>query len=456
MFFYICAQPIILFAQPADTVLTYDEFLENMLRYHPVAKKADLKIDWANAQNQKARGTLDPKIQADWSQKNFEDKLYFRNYQVKFNIPTRYGINFTGGYENSNGVFLNPENTTGNFGLWNAGVEVNLLQGLLVNERRTALEQAKVFQNLAKNEQRIILNDLIYNASAAYLNWQQFSAFNNILIQNLEITNKYYKNTKTSYLGGEKTGMDTLEAYILFQDALTDLQKGEQELLKAKQDLENFLWFDNAPITLKSSTKPENYNTQIFRPLQKLNNALLEHPIIEASLNKLSVLEIEQRLKREKLKPKLKVKYNPLLSTNENNPLPAYAINDFKWGFGFSVPLFRRTEKAEVQLGQIKMEETQLDIINKRNVLENKIDNSWQQQILLQQQLVVLDQNIENYKQLLNGETIKFEYGESSVFLLNKRQEKFINGQLKRIELFIKRQYEVLKFLYFSNQLIDS
>ncbi|MFT5169157.1 MAG: hypothetical protein ACI8P3_004405, partial [Saprospiraceae bacterium] len=70
------------------------------------------------------------------------------------------------------------------------------------------------------------------------------------------------------------------------------------------------------------------------------------------------------------------------------------------------------------------------------------------------QQFNLLNQNVENYKRLLDGENEKFRFGESSVFLLNKRQEKYINGQIKLIEIFIKSQIEILNFLYYSNQLI--
>ena len=87
--------------------------------------------------------------------------------------------------------------------------------------------------------------------------------------------------------------------------------------------------------------------------------------------------------------------------------------------------------------------------------MQNKIESGWQQLLLLQEQLILLSNNVENYKRLLDGENEKFNYGESSVFLLNKRQEKYINGQLKLIETYIKRQMELLNFLYFSNQLVN-
>lgn len=440
----------------STTLLTYKEYLGNILSYHPVAKKADLRISLAKAEMLGAKGNLDPVLLSDWNQKSFDDKLYYRQYQAKLKLPTRLGIDVVGGYQNTEGDFINPENKTDDFGLWHLGIEANVLQGLFVNERKTALEQAKMFQNLATNQRQIILNDLVYNASAAYLIWQQYEYFKEVLTENKFIANNYVENTKQSFFNGEKTAMDTLEAFILYQDATAFLQKNELGLIKSRQNVENYLWYNEMPVALQENTKPENYKNEILPISEGFENSdLPNHPIILASINKLSYVEIEQKLKREKLKPKLKIKYNPLLKTSQNSLAPNFSINDYKWGFDFSMPLLLRSERADVQRGEVKIQETKLDIQNKRNELQNKIESSSAQQQLLQEQLVLLRQNVENYKRLLEGENEKFNYGESSVFLLNKRQEKYINGQLKLIETYIKQQIELLNFLYFSNQLTN-
>lgn len=443
--------------QSDDAELSFKDYLENIMRYHPLAEKANLKIQLGEAELLSAKGNLDPVVSANWNQKDFDDKLYYRQYQSKLRFPTILGLDIVGGYENTQGVFINPENVTDEFGLWNLGVELNVLQGLIVNERKTALDQAKVFQNLAKNEQQIALNDLVYNASSAYIFWQQYYYFEDVLLENISIASIYLENTKQSYFNGEKTEIDTLEAYILLQDAFTFLQKNELSLIKSRQEVENFLWFNEIPVLLQENTKPQNYTSPFLQQAMNFDAAnLVNHPMIMASVNKLSYFEIEQRLKREKLKPKLKVKYNPLLGTSSNSIAPIYSASDYKWGFDFSMPLPLRSERADIQRGAIKIKEIELDIRNKRNELQNKIESSLLQQIVVQEQLALLIQNVDNYKRLLDGETEKFNLGESSVFLLNKRQEKYIGGQLKLIEIYIKQQMEILKYLYYSNQLLQN
>ncbi|NND32653.1 MAG: TolC family protein [Saprospiraceae bacterium] len=440
-----------------STILTYREFMDNVIRFHPLSRKADLKSRMAEAEWLSARGNLDPVITSGWNEKNFDDKLYYRQFQGKLQIPiSRFGVDFVTGYENSDGTFLNPEYSTGTNGLWNAGVEVDVLQGLIVNERRIALDQARIFQDLAENERQIMLNQLLYEASIQYLQWQQFDAFRITLIENLELAINYLENTKQSFLNGEKTAMDTLEANILFQDASISLQKNEALLLKARQQLENFLWFNDMPVTLQPDTQPETSGNGLFVQSINLDNerAVVNNPIILAADNKITQNEIEQRLKREKLKPKFKIKYNPLLATSDAGLSPTFSAADFKWGFDFSFPLLLRSERADVQRGAIKIQELVLDRENKRNELENKLDATLQQQEILAGQLQLLQENVAGYRLLLEGENEKFRLGESSVFLLNKRQEKYIDGQLKLIELRLKLERERLNYLYYSNQLL--
>ena len=445
------------FGQVDSVVLTLSEYLENVIRYHPLSQKADLNIRLAAAELVGARGTLDPIIQADWNQKNFDDQLYYQNYRAKMVIPTRLGIDLVGGYENTEGVFLNPENKTDEFGLWQLGLEANVLQGLFVNERQTALELADVFQELAVNERQLSLNKLIYSASLAYLFWQQYVSYNEILLENATLADRYFQNTKQSFFNGEQTAMDTLEANIIYQDAIASIQKNNVALIKARQTVENFLWFNNVPVALQPRIVPENYQNSMFNlsavVLDSFN--LSNHPELQRAISELDYLEVEQRLKREKLKPKLKIKFNPLAQTAENSIRPSLSISNVQWGFDFSMPLLWRTERLDVERGEIKILESQLELENTRNNLLNAVEGSLQRRLVLDDQVALLTANVTNYRRLLDGENEKFRFGESSVFLVNRRQEKYINGQLKLIETYVNRQIELLNYLYYSNQLLN-
>ncbi len=438
------------FSQNEDVLFSYDEYIENILKYHPIAKKIDLKSKFAKAEMQLAKGFFDPKLNSTFKEKDFHDVIYYKRFNNKLIIPTPLGIDVVADYTKANGYYLNPENKTDYNGVWGLGLEANILQGLLVNKRKTALEKARIFQKSTKNEQDILFNELLYEASKSYLNWLKYNAYTEALTENKNIANTYFKNTKLLLENGEKTVIDTLEASISHKETLLKLQKNKALLIKAQQEVSNFLWYKDSFIALKPNTRPLDFDLDI----SNINNDIHLNPSIKLYNNKLAYYEAEQRLKKDKLKPKLKLKYKPLLSTSYNSLSPNFNIDDFKWSVDFSMPLFLRKERAQLKMSSLKLESVQYEIENKTNELQNKITASLEKQMVLRKQVVLLSQNINGYKLLLDGENEKFKYGESSVFLLNKRQEKYITSKLKLIDLKIKLKTEKLTYLFYTNSLI--
>ena len=439
----------------SSAIFTYDELISNILLYHPLAKKANLKDKLGEATILAARGQLDPKLTSGMEKKEFDGKLYYQTFASKLTIPTPIGIDVVGGYEDNEGVNLNPQNLTDENGLWHAGVELNVLQGLWNNERRTAVKQAKVYKQMANNEKQISINELIYNASYYYITWQKYYYYNNVLNKNIQIASKYLNNIRESFLNGEKTALDTIEAFILYQDAINTFNKNELKLVKSKNTVENYLWIEEYPVALQNNVTPENYiNTLVKNVDFKMVSNLSSIPEIQLSSNKISYLNIEQKLKKDKLKPKLKLKYNALLSTSDKSISPNYSASNIKWGFDFSMPLLFRKERGNIKKGLIKIEEEELSLDFKKTKLQNKLETSIQNKIILEEQIKVLEKSVDGYKKLLDGEFEKLRFGESSVFILNKRQEKYTTGQLKLIDTYIQVQLEIINFLYLSNQLI--
>ncbi|MEZ4888223.1 MAG: TolC family protein [Chitinophagales bacterium] len=443
-------------AQNDSIVLTYNVFLKNVLAHHPLSQQADLQSDFSEAAWLSAKGKFDPKLSSNWNEKYFADKHYYKIFEAGFQIPTWYGLTIAGGYENTEGVFLNPENKTDKNGLWALGIEANLLQGLRIDERRAALKQAEVFQKAAENERKMMLNELLFAASQAYFNWQLVFNTQQIIEGGRVLAEEYLEATRQLFRNGDKPAIDTLEAFLIVQDRVNQLQSNEINLLSTQQQLENFLWYDQVPLELQSSTIPENFNeTDFTLPVEvPLMQMMDNHPEILEKELKISQYEIEGVVKRDKLRPKLKVKYNPLLNTSENSLAPNYSTSNYKWGFDFSMPLLMRSERAAVQENQLKIKEVELDIVAKRNTLQNKLQATLAKQVLLEQQVNLQSQNVRNYEVLLNAERTKFSFGESSVFLLNKRQEKYLESSIKLTELTAKYQMAKVEYLFFGGNFL--
>ncbi|ANW96448.1 hypothetical protein AXE80_09220 [Wenyingzhuangia fucanilytica] len=435
-------------------ILSYKEFIFNVISEHPIAKSAHLKEKVANAKLLEAKGGLDPYLTSSIDQKDFDGKEYYNIFKNKIKIPTSLGVSLTGGFDNNSGYNLNPENTTTNQGLWSAGIEVDVLQGLLTNPRRTALKQAEVYQTIAKNQQLQLLNELVYEASKAYAEWQQYSSIYSILQDNLKLSERYLKNVKSSLASGEKTAVDTLEATVYLQNNLIDLVKYKQLLAEKRLKVENHLWLENIPIGLQSNIEPESNIIPHKSDEIPLDDNLDSIPIIAEKTAKKQSLILKQKLNREKLKPKLKVKYNQLLGTNVNNINPNFDIDNYKWGASLTFPIFFRSERGKYRESKYAVDEINYEIAYKKTEIHNKIVANKKNQHALIDQIELLEKNISGYQRLLQAETQKFNYGESSLFLINKRQEKLIESELKLLSSQNKLIINYLDYLLLTNRII--
>lgn len=436
-----------------DTVreLSLSHFIQTVIVEHPIAKQARLKTDFGETAIMLANGEFDPRLTADAKSKESEKFRYYRDVISSLTIPTPIGVDIVGGYRNTEGQLLNPQETTGADGQWFAGLEVNALQGVVIDARRAQLKQAQFVQDLNQNETQILLNELLYEAISTYIQWQQYYHILQVYNEGLELSQSYFENTKGSFLLGEKNAIDTLEAYIGVQDQRIKIYKAEQDLVAYRLKLQNFLWIDDVPQVLKSESLPQPIEQHLY-PINTsidIDSTLAIHPLISQKENKKQIEKVNLALKSDKLKPKLKLKYTPFLEA-QPDLTPVFNDQNFTWGVSFSMPLWLRTERAQIKRSEIKIQDVEYDIKNKQNELKNKALTALQGVERYAQMASLNKQNVSGYKRLLEAEQLRFSFGESSVFLVTKRQEKYIKTSAEYIK---SRAYEELARLEFLYQL---
>jgi outer membrane protein TolC len=423
--------------------LSYANFLQLVKQNHPLAKQANLIPKTANANTLLARGSFDPKLFYEFNNKFFDNKNYYELSNGGFKIPTWFGVEFKTGFERNQGLNLNPENTTPNQGLLYSQISVPLLQGLIIDERRSALKQAKLFQELSVYEKTNTVNELLYKAGKAYWDWQ-LSFTNAEVFQNaVKISQERVDAIKATSELGDRPAIDTVEAIIQLQDRIIAYQQALMDYRTKSLLLSNFLWLENdIPIELTDKTIPEiaaeNYDNEnaLLTNLTKLDSLINNHPSIKVYDFKLQQLSIEKKFKKDKLKPNLNFNYNPLF--DEKN-LSSGFQNNYKWGLVVLFPLLLRKERADLQLTKIKIENTTYETRNKRNELINKVKATFNEFNTFKNQIDIYSKNVLNYKRLWQSEKRMFDSGESSLFMINSREMSYINAQIKLNEIVNKR-----------------
>ncbi|WP_199269176.1 TolC family protein [Polaribacter sp. L3A8] len=422
------------------SVMTLSEFLSYVKNYHPIVKQANLVINESEAKLLKARGAFDPKIEVDFNKKQFKEKEYYNKLNAAFKIPTYYGIEFKANLENNDGYYLNPENTVPEDGLYSAGVSVSLLKGLLINTRMASLKQAKFFLNQAKEDQQILVNEILYNAALSYFNWLKTYHQNSVYKEFLTNAEIRFKATKRAFLEGEKPAIDTTEAGITLKSRKLNLEKARIKLVKSSLELSNYLWLnDNTPIELQDNIIPDIHtvnNVDTTFNIALFNNAnfnIDKHPKIKSLAYKIKSLSIDKNLKLNNLLPKLDVQYNFL--TENGNQINSLNTQNYKAGINFKVPLFLRKERGDFKLSKIKLQDKKFENEVAKVAIKNKVNAILQELSSYVLQNSLTTDIVRDYGTMLKAEDRKFFLGESSLFLVNYREVKLIEAKLKAIDL---------------------
>jgi outer membrane protein TolC len=438
-------------AQEINPVLTFEEYLGYVKEHHPLMKQANLTLSIAEANILRARGAFDPKIEVDYDRKKFKGTEYYDQFNATFKIPTWYGIEFKTNFEENTGEFLNPNVTLPEGGLYSAGVSFSLAQGFLINERMAALKQAKFFEKQSQADRDYLVNNLLFEASQAYFEW--LAATNEV-----QIYSSFLQNAETRLNGvtrsveeGEKAAIDITEARIILQNRQLDLEAATLNKRKAALKVGNYLWINSIPLILEDNVIPKLPTIDllesilILEGITDIEQLAKNHPKIKSLEAKIESLQVDRNLKRNKLLPKVDLQYNFLSQDYEQ--LNSFNTNNYKAFVNVSFPLFLRKERGDLQLTNFKIKDAEFDQDAVSLTIANKISEINYEITSLEVQNQLISNIVSDYTSLVKAEERKFFLGESSLFLINAREQKLIDAQLKENSLTMK-QLNAIASLY--------
>ncbi|MFM9005595.1 MAG: TolC family protein [Flavobacteriales bacterium] len=445
----------------SNELLSFDMFKE-MLNNHPAMRVAELSIVKGNQTMVRARGAFDPKLSGSYQNKFFKSTEYYDQTYIGVEIPLRAPIILQSGFENANGAYFNPEETTPNGGLINAGVAVPIGQGLITDKNRTEVRQAEAYQRYTAIEQKIQIQRLRYDAFQQYWVWWMSRRILDVHNEWVNIAEQRLVDTKNRFLSGDIASIDTLETAIQVQNRKQKYQSAQAKWNKESLELASHLWQKNeqnyVPVESIQTRTPQKdlvfenslSNTNVLmdrtNSIQNLNPELLKYsPILEQ-------LRFDERWKKEMMKPVVNLQYNALneaVSPSDN----MLTFNNYKWGAYISWPILMRKAKGELGLTRVKIEETNLEATQKTTILRNKALAAIQQLDLLRLQLNNVTSNVKNMQRLLDAERDKFNSGESSVFLINTREQQLFDLRIQETEIATQLKLQEIEIQYLFGDL---
>ncbi|MDZ4667906.1 MAG: TolC family protein [bacterium] len=435
--------------------MSYKDFLENVKRNNPIARTANNFGEIGRIQYQAARGNYDPVLSGSAESKFYRSTSYYDVIEAGIKQPIFTSQYLKMGYEYGSGNYVNPEQATSSFGLPYVGLEVSLLQGMVIDKRRAEVLKSRSYVNYYQSEQNIILNNLLFESARFYFDWlfaeKQFALHSHFY--NLAKFRLY--GIEALAVSGERPTVDTIEAVIYMQSRMLDQQSAAIEKSKKLNELLNLNWKnDFSPLDSSSNFIVTDSLDLYYSKSRNLLLVLmlqdsLNNPIIDQYKAKQGVLEVDQRLKREMIKPRLDVSYN-FLSNNANSYSPVFSTNSYKWGANLSFPLLMRNARNEYKLATLNVKNNQNELNAKRNEITMKHRFYRQSVSVLLNQLENAERAVMYSKLLLEAERLKFDNGESSLFMLNTREGKLLESELKLAEYKLKFLQLHLSFIHLN------
>jgi outer membrane protein TolC len=99
------------------------------------------------------------------------------------------------------------------------------------------------------------------------------------------------------------------------------------------------------------------------------------------------------------------------------------------------MPITNRKARGDLQLTRLKIQQNTLLLQEKRAEIEQKVRQYYNELKALETQMQLYNSITNNYFRLLEAENEKFRQGESSIFLINTREQRWLDAQLKYLKL---------------------
>ncbi len=444
---------VVLYINPSYCqTLQLEEYLSWVAQEHPLMRNAKILEEKGQAQWIQTKGLFDPVITSKWKNKFYSETNYYQQSNTSLQIPTPFAIGLLGQVDFNNGAYLNPDEYVPNTGLVSLGIQLPLLQGLIIDERRMAKKRAAQINELSELEMAMAINELLYQSSLLYVDWYISEKKLKIQSSLLNAATERHIATKARFIGGDRAALDTLESFITKETRRQQYQDAQIENIKSRFALVAFKSNDsNQDLILNKKILPEENGFESLLSsiisVEIAQNQMKQHPEMLWYQTKTDILKIEERWKKEKLKPKLNLEYHFLNKTTNENPY-YFSPENYRWGIDLQMPLFLREARGDLKMQRLKIQENDNATQWKKLQIQQKSSILISQQDILKNQFEIASQNSFNSQLLLQGELLKFNNGESSVFLMNQRENYQLDQQQKALDYERKWVQTHLEFRY--------
>lgn len=423
--------------------LRLQDVLQSVDAHYPQVKIAHLEVIKAHGTLVNAKGAFDPALES--SARSQPMGGYINNYtDTQLTLPTLYnGVKLFAGYRNGGGNWpIYYQNyLTNSGGEYRAGLSLPLLRDRLIDKERTGLLTSAQLVLLKQQDAEAIKIKIYQDAIKAYWQWVeaglQLKTFTHLLTLAQQRQHAIEQQAKLGDL--PRLAISENLQQIIQREQL--LNQGEMIFEQASINLSLYLRnHDAKPYTPSVASLPSLSNQPSARYSKQVS--ITEHPGLKKLTHYANMMTLKRNQARNELLPQLDgTAYT--FKQNGTGGYPLLIPQAAMVGVSFKFPLLQRQAKgnliqAENELRQTRFEKKLLyeQLNNEYSTILIGINRSARQVSLLATELT-LAQTVQT------GETKKFYQGDSTLFLVNQREQTTTQVQLNALHA--KVQLEELK-----------
>ena len=331
-----------------------------------------------------------------------------------------------------------------------------------MDKRRADLRKATLGIAASMNERNQLLNEVLAEALDQYWEWVRAHELEKALDSLLQLNQARISLIRSAVDGGDRPAIDSIEALVQLGQWQITYQDAVLSRKNATWKLADHLWTEKGePVLLPEAVEPDKNTVQQFADqtirgdLEEWIRAINQKNPGRIALDyQLKQSRIDRTFYRQELLPSVRLEYNQLGKSNDliKTLQQPWVENNFKYGLRIAMPLRLSAERGQLRATEWKIKQ----LTWKQDLLEWKLAN--QLRSLHQQLQTVAEQTrlqttiLEQNRSLSAAEWLKFQQGESNLFLVNIRESRYQESRQKLMEL----QYKFRKSEIGIQQIISN
>lgn len=432
--------------------LKLEDVLQSVSRCYPRIKIARLEINKSKGEYITALGQFDPSLTLNSGSQPIGG--YINNYgNTELNIPTLYnGVKFFGGYRNGQGNWpIYYQNyLTNSGGEYRAGLSLPLLRDRLIDKERTNLLTTKETIRMRHQDAAVIKIRVYQEAIKAYWQWVQaglqVQTFKRLQILAIKRQDAIVKQANQGDL------------------PRLAISENLQQIVQRKQLVnQGEMIFEQAAINLSLYYRDQKGSPQVplngelppyvleksDHPMEGLLQ-LHQHPALKKLQNYYKIIKLKQNLAKNELLPNLDATAYTF-KQNGTGGYPLLIPQAAMVGVSFKFPLLQREAKGKLISTSHELQQITTESKFLFEQLKNELTNLFIGIKMYHHQVALLNKELQLAKIVQNGETKKFYEGDSTLFLVNQREQTTAQVRLNWINAKVKLEEMIDLTRFFSS-----